>query len=86
MPSYPVWVTPQFFSQIKGLIKIHNCGKFDEYRIFDYQVMNLQNFSHHQKVPFLGPFGWFFGHNSPKYSQIILKFGAVMQANNLHHI
>ena len=48
--------------------------------------MNFQMFSDQTKIPFLGAFGWFFGHNSPKYSQIHFKFGTVMQANILHQI
>ena len=43
-------------------------------------------FSDQQGIPFLGTFGSFFHHNSRKYSQILLKFGTVMQTNILHHI
>ena len=73
-------------SQVKGLMELHNRGKFQEYTICGFQVINVQMFSDQQKITFLGPFGWFFGRNSPKYSQIFLKFGTVMQANILHHI
>ena len=48
--------------------------------------MNFQMFSNHQKITFSGPFWWFFGHNSPKCSQILFKFGTVMQVNVLHRI
>ena len=74
------------FCQMKGLMKTHKCGKFHEYSICGFQVMNVQMFSEQQKIPFLGSFGWFFGHNSPKCSQILIKFGTVMQTNILHHI
>ena len=63
------------FCQIKGLMEIHNPGKFHKYSICGFQVMNVQMFSEQQKIPFLGALGWFFGHNSPKYSQILFRFG-----------
>ena len=72
--------------QMKGLVEIHKCGKFHEYTICGCQVVSVEMFTDQQKVLFLGAFGWFFGHNSPKYCQIDFKFGTVMQANILHHI
>ena len=44
-------------SQNKGLMEIHNRGKFHEYTICGCQVINVQMFSHQQKRPFLGHFG-----------------------------
>ena len=40
------------FGQIKGLIEIHNGGKFHQYIICGCQVMYLQKFSKEQKVQF----------------------------------
>ena len=40
--------------------------------------MNLQMFSNQQKISFLGAFEWFFGHNSPKFGQIALKYSPVI--------
>ena len=70
----PVGDAP-IFCQIKGLMEIYNRAKFHEYSICGFQVMNVQMFSEQQKIPFLGALGWFFGHNSPKYSQILFRFG-----------
>ena len=75
-----------FLSQVKSLMESHNRGKFHEYTICGSQVINVQMFSDQQKIPFLGPFWWFFSHNFPKYCQILLKFGTVMQIKILHHI
>ena len=63
------------FCQIKGLMKVHNRGKFHQYSICGCQVMNFQMFSQQQKLPLQAASGWFSGHNSPKCSQILLKFG-----------
>ena len=38
------------FCQMKGLIGIHNCGKFHEYKVCGCQVMNFQMFSNQQKL------------------------------------
>ena len=73
-------------SQVKGLMEIHNCGNFNEYNICGCEVMNLQIFSDQQKIPFLGAFGWFFGHNSRECSQILFRFETIMKTNTLHHI
>ena len=81
----PLGDTP-IFCQMKGLMKIRKYGKFHQYSICGCQVMNVQMFSEQQKMPFLGAFGWFFGHNSPQCSQILFKFGTVIQTNILHHI
>ena len=70
---------------IKGLMEIHNRGKFHEYTFYGSQVMNVQMFSEQQKVPFLGSFGWFLGHNSRKSDQILSKFRTVIQFIILHH-
>ena len=72
--------------QMKGLMEIHNPGKFHDYSIFGCQVMNLQIFSGQQKIPFLDAFGLFFGHNSSEYSQILFKFETIVQTNIFHHI
>ena len=81
----PVVNTP-ILCQMKGLMEIHNRGKFHECSFCGCQVMNIQKSSQLQKVPFLGPFGWFFGHNFPKWRQILFKFGTAMQDNIVHHI
>ena len=82
----PPVVDAPILCEMKGLMEIHNRGKFHEYSFCGCQVINVQMFSDQQKIPFLGAFGWFFGHNSPKSSQILSKFGTVMQAIIFHHI
>ena len=62
------------FWQMKGLIKIHNCGKFYEYSILDCQVINFQSFSYRFSIHEMPLFGEVLGPNSSKYCQILLKF------------
>ena len=62
------------FWQMKGLIKIHNRGKFYEYSILDCQVINFQSFSYRFSIHEMPLFGEVLGPNSPKYCQILLKF------------
>ena len=81
-PDSNTWI----LCQIIGLMEIHNRGKFYEYTIYYCQVIKVQMFSHEQKRPFWGHFGWFLGHNFPKCNQILSKFGTVMQTIILHHI
>ena len=50
------------FCQIKILMKIHNCGKFHQYRI---QVKNLQMVSQQQKLPLQAASGWFLALTHP---------------------
>ena len=70
-PSYTLWVTPQFFFQIKHLMEVHNHGKFHWCSICGCQVINFQMFSsqcsNHEMVPFWGVSG-------PFLLQIWLKF------------
>ena len=72
--------------QMKGLMEMHKCGKFHQYTICGSQVMNIEIFSDQPKIPFWGAFEWFFGHNSPTWSQIFSKFRTVMETIILHHI
>ena len=44
---------------IKGLIEIHNRGKFHQYSICRCEVTYLQRFSEQQKIGFLAASGWF---------------------------
>ena len=59
---------------MKGLIKIHNRGKFYQYSIFGCQVMNFQNFLYQFSIHEMALFGEVLSPNSPKYRQILLKF------------
>ena len=72
--------------QIKSRMRIHNRVKFHEYSFYGCQVMNVQMFSEQQKVPLLGFFGWFLGHNSRKSSHILCKITTVMHTVILRHI
>ena len=74
------------FGQMKGLMEIHNRGKFRAYTMCGSQVINVQMFSDQQKVPFWGGFGWFIGLNTPKWSQIFMKFATAMEGHILHDI
>ena len=56
----------QIFRQKKGLIEIHNPGKFHHYTISGCQVIDFQMFPQEQKAQFLAASGWFFKDYSPK--------------------
>ena len=62
------------FFQMKGLMKIHNRGKFHLYSICGCQFINFQMFLWQWNIRELGHFGAFLGPNSPKYDSILLKF------------
>ena len=62
------------FWQMKGLIKIHNRGKFYEYSILDCQVIIFQSFSNRFSIHEMSLFGEVLSPNSPKYCQVLLKF------------
>ena len=72
-PSYALWDTPQFLSQIKDVMEMHNHGKFHIYSICGCKVIKFQMFLWRwsMKWPILG---FFLGPNSPKYGLILLKF------------
>ena len=76
----------QFFCQMKGLIKIHNRGKFHQYSICGYEVTNFQMVSQLQKVGFQTGSGWFFAHNSPQMRPNFLEIWTsnVVQGNTSH--
>ena len=77
---------PQFLRQMKGLMKIHDRGKFHIYSICGSQVIKFQMFSWRCSIHEMGHFfgvggggvggGWggFWGHNFPKICNILLKF------------
>ena len=67
-------------------MEIHNRGKFHEYSFCGCQVKNVQMFSDQQKVPFLGSFGRFLGHNSRRSGQILSKLKTVTETILLHNI
>ena len=67
-PSYA-----PIFSQIKGLMVIHNHGKFHQYSISGSQVINFQMFSWQCSTYEMAPFGGFLGLFSLKYGSILLK-------------
>ena len=62
------------FLQMKGLIKIHNRGKFYEHSIFDCQVINFQSFLYWFSIHEMALFGEVLGPNSPQNCQIYLIF------------
>ena len=55
------WVTPQFLSQMKGLTKIYNCGRFHLYSICGCQVINVQMLLRQCSTLDIVPFGFFGG-------------------------
>ena len=62
------------FCQMKGLIEIHNRGKFDEYRICGCQFINFQILCTDSASMKWAILGVFLGPNSPKYCLTLLKF------------
>ena len=62
------------FCQIEGLIKIHTRGKFHEYSMGGYQVINIQRFLYQFSIHEMTLFEGFCGFNSPKYCLILTKF------------
>ena len=54
------------FEEMKGLMKIHNPGKFHLYNVSGCQVINFQKIPYEQKVQILAASGWFFKDYSPK--------------------
>ena len=60
-PSYALWVASQFLCQMKGLMKIHNRGKFHLYSICSSQVIKFQMFSWQWSIHKMGNFGGFLG-------------------------
>ena len=69
------------FWQMKGLIKIHNCGKFYEYSTLDCQVINFQSFLYQFTINEMPLFGEVLSPNSSKYCQILLT-GSIQQNKN----
>ena len=74
------------FGQMKGLMEIHNPGKFHWYSVCSCQVIYFQviyisyiSSSYQQKVGFLAAFGWFFVDYNPKSKPICTKISPVMQ-------
>ena len=61
------------FCQIKGLMMIHNRGKFHQYSISGSQAINFQMFLWRCSIHEMAPFGGFLGLFSPTYSSILLK-------------
>ena len=65
----------QMFCQMKGLMKIHNRGKFHLHSICGSQVTNIQKFSWWWGIYELGYFGrGVLGPNSPKNGSILVIF------------
>ena len=65
-PSYALRVAPQFLRQIKGLMKIHNRGKFHLYSICGSQVIKFQIVSWRCSIHEMAHFGVFLSPFSPK--------------------
>ena len=65
-PSYAHRFTPQFLCQIKGLMEIHNRGKFHLCRICGSQVIKFQIVSWRCSIHEMAHFGGFLSPFSPK--------------------
>ena len=73
-PSHTLLVTPQFLCQMRGLMEVHNHGKFHLYSISGCEVKKFEMFSWRWSIHEMAHFGGFLGPNSPKYGSISLKF------------
>ena len=62
------------FCHIKGLIKIHNHGKFDQYSICGCQVENFQSFAYRFSIHEMAVFEGFFWPLLPQIWYDLLKF------------
>ena len=60
---------------MKGVMKIHNHGKFHLYSISGFQVIKFQMFSWRWNIHEMVHFGGFLGPFSPNSDLILLKFG-----------
>ena len=76
----------RIFGQMKGLMEIHNPGKFHQYCICGCQVKYFQSLSYQQKVGFRVAFGSFFMDYNAKSSPICTKISPVMQCKVRHQI
>ena len=65
-PSNALRVAPQILRQIKGLIKIHNRGKFHLYSVCGSQVIKFQIVSWRCSIHEMAHFGGFLSPFSPK--------------------
>ena len=61
------------FCQMKGLLKIHNLGKFHYYSYCGCEVINFQNFSYWFSIHEMALFGFFWALIPPN-CQILLNF------------
>ena len=75
MPSDDVWSMPQLLLQMKGLMMIHNRGKFHEDSICGSKVINFEILSWRCSSHEIGLFRGFDGPFSPKKGLNLLKFG-----------
>ena len=73
-PSYALAVAPQCLCQMKGLIEVHNRGKFHLYSICGCEVIKFQMFSWWGSIHEMAHSGEVLGPNSPKKGRIRLKF------------
>ena len=84
--SYALWVTPQFLAKWKVSGRYISVVSFMNIAFVVVKLWMFKHFSTSKKIPFLGAFSWFFGHNSLKFGQIFLKFGTAIKVNIMHHI
>ena len=59
---------------MRGLLEVHNRGKFHLYSICGCEVKKFEMFSWRWSIHEMAHFGGFLGRNSPKCGSILLKF------------
>ena len=85
-PSHTLLVTPQFLCQMRGLMEVHNHGKFHLYSISGCEVKKFEMFLWRWSIHEMTDFWAFLGPNSPKCGPTLLKFEPqlfLMESNTL---
>ena len=90
MPSYPLWVRPQICAKWKVSSRYIIVVSFISTAFVVRKLWMFKCFPTNKKYQFGELLGGFWAlrlvYNSPKYSQILSKFGTVMQTIISHHI
>ena len=72
--SNALLVMPHFLLEMKGLMRMYNCGKFHLYSICGCQVIKCEMFLWRCSIHEMPHLGGFLGPNFPKYGPMLLKF------------
>ena len=85
-PSYALWVTPLFFSKWKVSWRYVSMVSFISIAFVVAKLWMFKCFPSSKKCHFWVLLGGFLAITPPQCSQILFKFGTVIQINILHHI